>query len=74
MQQLATLLITRQVIGNIKEAVLPYVIEKAKLFKFGYKMTKDMSADSLDQKAKEIIDIKFVKLKIYIHVHECFLM
>ncbi len=39
LQQLAAIFITRQVIGNIKEALIPYVIEKLKLFKIGYDMT-----------------------------------
>ena len=54
MQQLAALLITRQVIGNVKEALVPFVIEKLKLFKIGYSMTEAMSPDTLDKHVKEI--------------------
>ncbi|XP_074651882.1 anoctamin-8-like [Tubulanus polymorphus] len=54
-EQLAALLITRQVIGNIKEALVPYIIEKVKLFQVGYKMTANMSPDTLDREAKEIL-------------------
>ena len=53
-QQLAALLITRQVIGNIKEALVPYVIDKLKLFKIGYQMTEAMSPDTLERHMKEI--------------------
>ncbi|XP_021368430.1 anoctamin-8-like isoform X1 [Mizuhopecten yessoensis] len=41
--QLAAILITRQVIGNIKEALLPYLLWKIKLYKVGYEMTCDAS-------------------------------
>lgn len=41
-QQLAAILITRQIIGNLKEAFLPYFQWKAKLYKVGYEMTKDL--------------------------------
>ncbi|XP_022332682.2 anoctamin-8-like isoform X3 [Crassostrea virginica] len=45
--QLAAILITRQIIGNLKEAFLPYLQWKAKLYKVGYEMTKDLiSPDS----------------------------
>jgi len=47
LQQLATLLITRQVIGNLKEAVLPYIMEKAKLMWIGVRIAESMSPDSL---------------------------
>lgn len=40
--QLAAILITRQIIGNLKEAFLPYFQWKAKLYKVGYEMTKDL--------------------------------
>ena len=47
LQQLAAILITRQIIGNLKEAFLPYLQWKAKLYKVGYEMTKDLiSPDS----------------------------
>lgn len=41
--QLAAILITRQVIGNIKEALLPYLVWKVKLYKVGYEMTSEVS-------------------------------
>lgn len=47
LQQLAAILITRQIIGNLKEAFLPYLQWKVKLYKVGYEMTKDLiSPDS----------------------------
>jgi len=55
-QQLAALLITRQVIGNIKEALIPYIIEKAKQFRIGYKMSAKLSPDTLDKAAAEIMN------------------
>uniref|UniRef100_A0A915I863 Anoctamin n=1 Tax=Romanomermis culicivorax TaxID=13658 RepID=A0A915I863_ROMCU len=54
--QLAALLITRQVIGNVQEAVVPYVIEKYKLSRLAYRMTRTMSDKTLEkhvQAAKE---------------------
>jgi len=56
LQQLATLLITRQVIGNLKEAVLPYVVEKAKLMWMGVRIAESMSPDSLKQFAEQSAD------------------
>ncbi|KAI0235896.1 Anoctamin-8 [Lamellibrachia satsuma] len=53
--QLATLLITRQVVGNIREALVPYVIEKLKLFRIGYEMTKDVSEKVLKKQAHDIV-------------------
>lgn len=53
LQQLATLLITRQVIGNLKEAVLPYVVEKAKLMWIGVRIAESMSPDSLKHFAEQ---------------------
>ncbi|XP_033750311.1 anoctamin-8-like [Pecten maximus] len=41
--QLAAILITRQVIGNIKEALLPYLLWKVRLYKVGYEMTSEVS-------------------------------
>lgn len=54
LQQLAALLITRQVIGNIREAVLPYVMEKIKLFKIGYKVVEAMSPETLERQIREL--------------------
>ncbi|XP_045215850.2 anoctamin-8-like isoform X2 [Mercenaria mercenaria] len=50
--QLATLMITRQVIGNIREALLPYVLWKMKLMKVGYNITGHMSPDTLKKEIK----------------------
>ena len=50
------LLITRQVIGNLKEALLPYVLNKMKLFHVGYQMTEAMTPGSIEQQAKQIIE------------------
>jgi anoctamin-8 len=50
LQQLAALLITRQVIGNVKEAVIPFVKSKIKLFKMGRKLQKDMEKKEKDEK------------------------
>ncbi|GFO46290.1 anoctamin [Plakobranchus ocellatus] len=47
--QLAALLITRQVLGNLKEALMPYVIWKARLYSVGYKLATRMSPASLDK-------------------------
>jgi len=52
--QLGALLITRQVVGNIKEAFLPYCVEKFKLYRIGYQMTEGMSPDTLDRHMKEM--------------------
>lgn len=54
LQQLAALLITRQVIGNFKEAVLPYIVEKVKLMWIGVRIAESMSADSLKQEMKQL--------------------
>ena len=51
-QQLATLMITRQVIGNIREALVPYVLWKMKLMKVGYNITGHMSPDTLKKEIK----------------------
>jgi len=55
LQQLATLLITRQVVGNIRETLIPYFIEKLKLFRIGYEMTKDLSENDLKKQAHDIV-------------------
>jgi len=56
MQQLATLLITRQVIGNFKEAVLPYIVEKVKLMWIGVRIAESMSPDSLQHEMKQFAE------------------
>ncbi|KAH3837137.1 anoctamin-8-like isoform X2 [Dreissena polymorpha] len=53
-EQLATLLITRQVIGNLREALLPYILWKMKLMRVGYNITGHMSPNTLE---KEINDM-----------------
>ncbi|XP_059171527.1 anoctamin-8-like [Physella acuta] len=52
--QLAALLITRQVLGNIKEALLPYVIWKARLYSVGYKIATRMSPASLEKEVRRM--------------------
>ncbi|KAL4227959.1 Anoctamin-8 [Mactra antiquata] len=52
--QLATLMITRQVIGNIREAVVPYILWKMRLIQVGYHITGHMSPHTL---AKEVRDL-----------------
>lgn len=56
MQQLAALLITRQVIGNFKEAVLPFIVEKAKLMWIGVRIAESMSADSLQHEMQQFAE------------------
>ncbi|VDI37868.1 anoctamin-8 [Mytilus galloprovincialis] len=41
--QLAAILITRQILGNIKEALLPYLQWQARLCKVGYEMVSELS-------------------------------
>ncbi|CAH1797947.1 unnamed protein product [Owenia fusiformis] len=53
-EQLATLLITRQVIGNINEALVSYIFYKLKIYKIGYDMTATMIPDTLDKQMKEM--------------------
>ena len=54
LQQLAALLITRQVIGNIKEALVPWLIGKLKLFKIGYAMTEGMSPSTIEKTMEDM--------------------
>lgn len=41
-------------IGNIREALLPYVVEKIKLFKIGYKMVEAMSPETLEKQIRQL--------------------
>lgn len=50
--QLATLLITRQVIGNLREAVLPWLLWKIRLMKVGYTITGHMSPQTLEREVQ----------------------
>ncbi|XP_052796169.1 anoctamin-8-like [Mya arenaria] len=52
--QLATLMITRQVIGNLREAVLPYFLWKAKLMKVGYDITGHMSPNTIEKESMSV--------------------
>lgn len=52
--QLAALLITRQVIGNLQEAVVPYFVEKFKLSRLTYRITRTMSDRSLKRHVEAI--------------------
>jgi len=56
LQQLATLLITRQIIGNFKEAVLPYIVEKVKLMWIGVRIAESMSPDSLQHEMQHFAE------------------
>ena len=40
-QTLATTIITKQLIGNLKESVLPYVLEKLKVYQMTYKLVEE---------------------------------
>lgn len=42
-QQLAALLITRQIIGNLKESAVPYVIEQIRLARMSFVLFGDLS-------------------------------
>ncbi|KAJ8304856.1 hypothetical protein KUTeg_018439 [Tegillarca granosa] len=53
-EQLAAILITRQVIGNIKESLLPYILWKARLYKVGYEMMSDKSPLTQEQRRKSV--------------------
>lgn len=53
-KQLAALLITRQVIGNFQEAIIPYFYEKYKLSRLAYKMTRKMSDKSLQKHVEDL--------------------
>ncbi|KAH9491750.1 Anoctamin-8 [Bulinus truncatus] len=52
--QLAALLITRQVLGNIKEALLPYIIWKARLYSVGYRIATQMSPASVEKEVRRM--------------------
>ncbi|CAG5119252.1 unnamed protein product [Candidula unifasciata] len=52
--QLAALLITRQVVGNIKEALLPYVIWKARLYSVGLRIATRMSPASVEKEVRRM--------------------
>lgn len=53
-QTLATLLIVRQIIQNVFEAAVPYVVEKLKWSRLAYKMTQSMSHESLKKHVSTI--------------------
>ncbi|BFZ02010.1 hypothetical protein BsWGS_05048 [Bradybaena similaris] len=52
--QLAALLITRQVLGNVKEALLPYVIWKARLYRVGLRIVTRMSPASVEKEVRRM--------------------
>jgi len=54
-QQLAALLITRQVVGNVQEALVPYIYEKYKLSKLTYRLTRAISDRSLKKQVDTLI-------------------
>ncbi|KJH42857.1 hypothetical protein DICVIV_11154 [Dictyocaulus viviparus] len=51
---LATLLITRQITQNIMETAVPFLMEKIKLSRLTYKMTKSMSDGTLRRHVEEV--------------------
>ncbi len=73
-QQLAAIFITRQVIGNVKEAIIPFVIEKLKLYKIGYDMTAAMSPDTLERHMREMTGEVCVKSMLQDHSVQVFVM
>jgi len=52
-QQLATLLITRQVVGNVKEAFVPYIMDKFRLLRICVRAVEAMSPDTLQRQMSE---------------------
>ncbi|KAK7496840.1 hypothetical protein BaRGS_00011820 [Batillaria attramentaria] len=53
-EQLAALLITRQVLGNLKEVLLPLIIWKARLYTVGYKIASELSYNSLEKESERV--------------------
>ncbi|TMS39388.1 hypothetical protein L596_005923 [Steinernema carpocapsae] len=53
-ETLATLLITRQVTQNVMETIVPFILEKLKLSRLTYKLTKSMSDGSLRRHVDEV--------------------
>uniref|UniRef100_A0A915AA04 Anoctamin n=1 Tax=Parascaris univalens TaxID=6257 RepID=A0A915AA04_PARUN len=53
-ETLATLLITRQLAQNINETLVPFIMERVKLSRLTYKMTKRMSDRSLRKCCAEV--------------------
>ncbi|XP_070542017.1 anoctamin-8-like isoform X2 [Ptychodera flava] len=57
-QQLAALLITRQVIGNFKESLLPYLLERYKTIKMTYKLASEQIDEDTGEVKKTVADSK----------------
>ncbi|VDO87078.1 unnamed protein product [Haemonchus placei] len=53
-ETLATLLITRQITQNVMETAVPFLMEKVKLSRLAYKMTKSMSDSTLRRHVEEV--------------------
>ncbi|KAE9421474.1 hypothetical protein Angca_002238, partial [Angiostrongylus cantonensis] len=53
-ETLATLLITRQITQNVMETAVPFLMEKMKLSRLTYKMTKCMSDGTLRRHVEEV--------------------
>lgn len=53
MQQLAALLIARQVIGNLKESALPYIMEQIRLAKMSFEMFGALSPSEAESPKSE---------------------
>ncbi|KAK7116537.1 anoctamin-8-like [Littorina saxatilis] len=51
---LAALLITRQILGNIKEVLLPLLKWKGRLYSVGYKIASEMSSRTLDREVEKV--------------------
>jgi len=64
-QQLATQMITRQVLGNLREALLPYILWKMKLVKVGYDITGRMSPTTLEREVQG----KILLHTTFVHVY-----
>lgn len=59
---LAALLITRQIMGNFKEILLPLFKWKGRLYSVGYRMAGQMSNSTLDREVKQVTQVYRRKL------------
>lgn len=62
-EQLAALLITRQIVGNLKEVLLPLLIWKARLYTVGYKIASEMSSMSLEKESERVSKVYHRQLR-----------
>ncbi|XP_076443628.1 anoctamin-8-like isoform X2 [Babylonia areolata] len=56
-ETLAALLITRQILGNLKEVLLPLLRWKGRLYTMGYKMAGEMSSGKLDREVEKVTQV-----------------